>query len=245
MVVLAITYPGVVSAIPLDGGKMLSGWTESFLNKLVVVYSVTVVLNFSVLVMPIIWSMEMFTPKMVADSIGISLIAGGWTASFLNLLINTMFTLVIFSLIKELSKWLNFMLSSTTLGDVKAAIKKKKAKSVDDYVNKNNDDAFATGEEIWGEMKNTVKTTAAIAGAVVSGQVVMSAAKAVTDRLADYIPGAAAVTVMNDIKNGKGFKNGMERRAQNRTGLMNDLTAGINTPKDLSNRLGSFQKNDK
>ena len=245
MVVLAITYPGVVSAIPLDGGKMVSGWTESFLNKLIVVYSVTVVLNFSVLVMPIIWSMEMFTPKMVADSIGISLIAGGWTASFLNLLINTMFTLVIFSLIKELSKWLNFMLSSTTLDDVKAAIKKKKFKSVDDYVEKNNDDAFAAGEEVWSEAKNTVKTTVAIAGAVVSGQVVMSAAKAVTDRLADYIPGAAAVTVINDLRKGKGFKDGMKKRSQNRTGLMNDLTAGINTPQDLSNRLSSFQKNDK
>lgn len=252
MVVLAVTYPGVVSAIPIDGGKMLSNWTENFFNRLICVYGITIALNFVLLIMPIIWDMQVFTTDEIAESLNMSLIFAGWTADFVNLLINIMFTLVAFSLIRTFSNRLNFMLSNTTLDDAKKIAKKKK-KPLDAIIEEEGSELGINtmGENMWEDVKKSVKVT----GAVVSGSIVLDAAlgqkkggkrdfsTSVMGRLSDYIPGKAVVTVAKDFVGNSKYHKALDAHANARGELSKDMKNNVHELKDLDKVTKNFKNN--
>lgn len=249
-VVLAITYPGVVSAMPLDSGGMLSQWVETFINKLVCVYGIVVVLNFSLLIMPVVWGIEFFTPTDIANimskTIGIE--SMGWTSRYINQLISLLFTLVGFSLIKKFTVYMNFMLSTMTLDEAKKKYKaaKKKDPSIGDFEDwlESIDEGIATtGDTLWKETKSVVETTAAI----VSGKFLMNTLSNAKGRLADYIPGAPIKTVVKDIRSGIANRDSMRANANTRRTFTNSLsgsgTSDISTLRNNTDALNDRTRN--
>lgn len=243
-VLLAITYPGVVSTMPLAGSSMIGEWVDTFINRLVCVYGIVIVLNFSLLIMPVISGIEVFTKADIDRIMTTSILPLGWTSTYLNLLVGLMFILVGFSLIKRLSIYMNFMLSRQTLKEAQDKFKKakkqdKSLKDFEQFVEKNDDGIQSAGESIWNQTQQVVAT----AGAVISGQVIFTAAKDALGRLADYIPGAPVVTLIKERKASKRNKLSMKNNKQMRKNLINTANSGaLNSVDGISDAVSKLNK---
>ena len=176
MVLLAITYPAVVSTITLDGGGgALNSWIKKFTDCLVCVFGIVIAFNVVLILVPIIWKIDFFTEEFMIEKMGKSVFFGTWTARLLNLMVRLMFTLVGFSMIKTFSKWVE----SSLMGGGGSTL-------------------LDEGDKLKGKFVEGAQTL----GNVISGQIVFDTFKKGAEnvgRLTDFIPGKAVYTVGKDI----------------------------------------------
>ncbi|MBQ7578935.1 MAG: hypothetical protein IJT25_00140 [Clostridia bacterium] len=176
MVLLAITYPAVVSTISLNGGGAFSSWIKKFTDSLLCVYGIVVSFNVVLILLPSVWGIEFFSEQYMIERMGNSIFFGTYSAKLLNLLTRVMFILVGFSLIKTFSKWLSGALTGS---------------------GKDGPSILDDGEA----MKKSFVNTATTLGKYVSGQALIDGVKNIPKnigRLTDYIPGKAVYTAGKD-----------------------------------------------
>ena len=189
MVLLAITYPAVVSTLALDTGGSLDGWIKRFVDSLLCVYGIVVSFNLVLILLPIIWKIDFFTDQFMIEKMGNSIFFGTYTAKFLNLLVRLMFTLVGFSFIRTFSKWLDMAL----INDDRASWSDQKLaeKGFDP-----NASILDAGEALKSEFNNTLATT----GRIISGRALRDGVKNLGALATDFIPGKAAFNIGRDLK---------------------------------------------
>ncbi len=106
---LFIFYPTACSTMPLDGGAGYTKWMGSFVAKLFAANGLIIGINFVLMVVPIIETVEVFKPAEIGSTTALrrisqlffGLISNAQMARMLNLVVALMFTLVAFSLLQK------------------------------------------------------------------------------------------------------------------------------------------------
>lgn len=108
VMLLAISYPAVISTISIDGGNRFSNWKNMFTKKIVSVYGVVLGFNLVLLLIPEIYNLNLITPTMIKDSFNTTIV-GFIVKNFdygvevatnvMNLYVETLFTMVALSMI--------------------------------------------------------------------------------------------------------------------------------------------------
>lgn len=250
LVILALTYPGAVSTLPVDGGGALSSWTDEFVRRLMSIFGVVVSMNIVLLLCPIVWDFNYFTPDMTLSGVKTNYL----TIGFINLVLKLLFTIVGVSMIWLFTRLINFLLSRKTMDEINKTLKEK--------------DIEQTAYEILEDMKSTpelleiigadgivdqgdkliddIRGNLQAAGEIVSGQALMNAARNTAGRLADYTGVSFARNTIRDIRNGVRFQRGISHHNQNMRSMQRDMSDGsIKSTDDVKNRTGEFVKSHK
>ena len=74
VMLLAISYPAVISTISIDGGNRFSNWKNMFTKKIISVYGVVLGFNLVLLLIPEINNLDLITPTMITDSFNTTII---------------------------------------------------------------------------------------------------------------------------------------------------------------------------
>lgn len=169
ILMLAITYPGVLATMPLDGGSRFKTWTETFVTKLTSIYSVVVGINIVLILAPLAWRIDLFTTTDIQKAFNLGEITSGFTADFVNLIVHFLFLLVALSSIQTTIKY---------VGDIVAG----KDKSSDDIIDQ--------GDKVLKDAKNVID----VAGKVVSGTYFIEKGQEIVKMATDFaVPGKAIV----------------------------------------------------
>lgn len=176
---LAITYPAVVSTLPLDGGSRFKEWSSQFINKLVSIYGVIIGVNVMLLLMPTIYTFKIFTPQAIQSAINMHVLPAGITAGLLNFLLSLLFILVGFTMIEKAGNIFEILITGDK--DNAGGIMKEGATAVNDLK----------------QLPNNI-------GNFVSGKFVFDIAKKATTTATSFIPGGAFVAEgVSKIKHAK------------------------------------------
>ena len=226
MVLLAVTYPAVVSTLALDSGGNLDGWIKRFMDSLFCVYGIVVAFNIMLILIPIIWKIDFFTDQFMIERMG-NVFFGSYTAKLLNLLVRVMFTLVGFAMVKDFAKW---------VGDVLVDPENGGAANI-----------LAEGEEMQKAFTDTIEVT----GSIISGKALMDGVKNIGSLASDFIPGKAVYTVGRDVKQGlkrhfaeKNAQGDIDNAKQNLEAAV--YSGGINSASDAETvaKIATQQGND-
>lgn len=198
---LFITYPAVLSTMPLDNGGRFGGWTKMFTNQTLSLYGVVIGINIMLLLFPVIDGLDLITPEMVASAFGGRMFAGA-TAMFLNYLCELLFILVGFTSIQRFGILIELLIdenshdeedinySVTTIKEIfgKGARQKKK-----------DDPAAVSGVIKTGAMVvNDLSALPKKVGNIVSGKVFVDMKNKAVDAAVSMIPGGAVVREAKD-----------------------------------------------
>ena len=157
-----LVMPGIVSAMPLDNGKMYSNWQSNLVKKVLGAYGVMIGLNFFFILIPAIRdASQLFTDYDLQTNISQGSWLAGLSADAVNSLVYILFLLVAFTLIKTLPK---------TIADMIGA-----------------EDAYSKGADV----KKNVTSAVNEVGKHVSGQAAMDAVKSIPGTLKNFVPGSA------------------------------------------------------
>ena len=200
---LFITYPAVLSTMPIDGGKRFSGWTTMFVNKLLSLYGIVVGINIVLLLFPIIDGLDLITPEMVASAFGGRLFAGA-TAMFLNYLAEVLFMLVGFTSIQRFGVLIEMLIDENSHDeeDVNYSVfnaieilgKAKHQKKKDDPPGTGG--IVQDGAMVVNDLAQLPKTV----GNIVSGQILIDMKDKAVDAAMSMLPGGAVVKEVKDRK---------------------------------------------
>ena len=139
-----LVMPGIVSAMPLDNGKMYSNWQSNLVKKVLGAYGVMIGLNFFFILIPAIRdASQLFTDYDLQTNISQGSWLAGLSADAVNSLVYILFLLVAFTLIKTLPKTISGMIGA--------------------------EDAYSNGADVKEKVKSTVNEV----GKHVSGQAAM------------------------------------------------------------------------
>lgn len=165
LVLLFITYPVFAATMPLDDGKRFSNWTQSFVGKTLGAYGLIIGLNLVFILLPVIAEFDaFFSLEFVTNNLRGSSLSPQTLTTLLNFGVWLMFYLVAFTFIQTGGKTISKLMG----------------------INEN-DDALATGEQVFGDVKNIIDKTTS----VVSGKVVVDTAKKLAGDVGGFIPGSA------------------------------------------------------
>jgi len=251
MVVLAITYPGVVGAMPLDNGVAFKKWTGEFVDRLFSIFGIALTLNVVLILIPIAWDFDFITAEMVANN----RLLTGFRAGFLNILIKLAFTMVGISMIHIITRLLNFLLGSMSVEQAQANLDKAKIlnKTVWSIINdpkstKGELDMVGAsgiidaGKEILDDSISNLK----FAGDVVSGRKLLSDIKQTKQRLADYTGVSLTKNAINEVRNGTLWKKGLKEHDATMRAFSNDLRSGaVNDAASARSETSSFMNQHK
>lgn len=200
VVVLAITYPAVLSTLPLDDGARFKDWVNQFALKLLSMYAVVIGVNLVLLIVPILSEIDVFTKADIEFAIGAGELGATITADFLNMFVYFLFVLVAFASIQP------FITSISELV-MKGGTNKNGEASV-----------VADGEMVVNELKKT----AGRVGNFVSGKAFIEAgSKIMKDVTTFALPGSEIVNeVASDVVKGKKL---IETKTKKLAGLNNSV----------------------
>lgn len=199
---LFITYPAVLSTMPMDNGGRFGGWTTSFINKLLSLYGIVVGINIMLLLFPIIDGLDLITPEMVASAFGGRLFAGA-TAMFLNYLCEVLFILVGFTSIQRFGVLIELLIDENSHEDedvnysvfnaIEILGKGKKQSKKDDLPGTGG--IIQDGAMVVNDLAKLPKTV----GNIVSGKIVMDMKDKAVDAVYSMLPGGAVVKEAKDF----------------------------------------------
>ena len=199
---LAISYPAVLSAMPLDNGSRFKTWTETFVKKLLSIYGVVVGINLVLLVCPIIYSVEIFSPADIQKAYTFKLLpisfASYYGAGIVNFILQFLFVFVSFSSIEKFIKITEGLATNwQAKDDDKDMETSKKLGAI-----------LKDGENVVNDLKKLPQKAADI----ISYKVVVDAVDKVKSTLTGFIPGSA---IISELKKDKADKLQQEYRKQN------------------------------
>lgn len=181
LTLLAISYPIVVSTMPIDNGKQFSGWVTQFVNKLLSIYGVIVSMNIALLLIPITENLNLITPTMIDRSFNGGVQLASWlTVGMANNLINLLFFLVALSMASRGAKM------------IESALTNKKYDEVDKKGKPTNPGIIDDGTVVVNDIARIPKTI----GKVVTGELIKDVGAKMIETAGgavDFIPGAAVV----------------------------------------------------
>ena len=178
IVLLAISYPAVVSTLPLDGGSRFKGWTKEFLDRLVATYGIVVGINLVLMICPIVFSLDLITPTMLLHSGIIGYNATAILTSYLlNAIIELLFMLVLFTSIKRFAIAIEHLLTGNDEAEIYNP-EKKASKGL-----------YGMGEEVVKDLKGLPEKI----GHYVSGQFLINSAMSVMNTAMSMVPGSAII----------------------------------------------------
>ena len=255
MVVLALTYPGVVSALPLDNGSALSNWRTTFFDVLLSVFGIMVSANVMIALLPYVWEFKFFTDGAIAGSSVIDKVGAG----FVNMLLKIAFTVGAIALIETFARLMSFLMNGMSVADAKKAIASIKTK-LDDK--ETPEDPFVILESIktdgkkpyidaiigtssvlsiGGDLKDEMFENLKFTGDVISGRHLQKTLKNAVGMLADYTGVSFAKNTINEIRSGAHYLQGALGHKSHMHQLTKDLRSGkLTDPKDISKRFKTF-----
>jgi len=174
VVLMAITYPAVLSTFPLDGGERFSNWTSILIKKVLGIYGVVIGINLVLMLFPFISNLEIFTPQMIETAVNSKMLPMSISPGFLNLIFRILFQLVAFTMLE----------SATTL--------------IDSIINKSKQKDEGGLLKDGAEVIEAVKQVPQKVGYVLTGQIVIDAGKKALETATSFIPGGAIVSDIAD-----------------------------------------------
>lgn len=162
IMLLAISYPAVISTMPLDNGSRFNTWKNKLIAKIVSIYGVVLAFNLVLLFIPAVYELDLITGEMIDNYIHTFLyIPPEFTSTLLNLWIQTMFILVAFSMVSGV----------TTI--------------IDKLVFGDNQGITKDGENVLKSLKSLPEK----AGKIITGQFIVDGVKNTVGAARNFIPG--------------------------------------------------------
>lgn len=176
VVALALTYPAVLSTMPLDNGERFKEWCKTITSKILPIYAVVVAINLVLMIVPITWEIQLFSVADIEYGIAMGELGSTLTAKFLNFITHILFTMVAFS---SINPFIN------SVGNLITTLTKKDKNEKDIEYNPLMDD----GEMVINDLKALPQTI----GNVVTGKFIVDGVKKIGEGAAAWIPGGALI----------------------------------------------------
>ena len=210
IVLLWISYPAVCATMSMDGGSRFKKWTETFVQKLLYVYSLVLGINIVLLLFPVIESVNVFSNSQISDLAARGMIPD-WSGDFVNMLLRWLMIFVAFgsieTIVNVLSQILGFKIKNV-YGREKGKIKR----SGDSSVIGRGDEVLAGAKEFSG---SAIK--------LISGKFIVDGIKEVGKDAAGLIPTGALWKNGAEAKRNWEAKKGVENEMKT---FENDIRTG-------------------
>ncbi len=207
---LYIMYPAAVSTIPLYGKSSLTNWIKQVASKLFSAYGIVIGLNLGLALVSISDSITFVTDDMISMSVFSSL-PSGYTADFINRIVQLLFSLVGINFIFHIGKVISFLFFD------------ENAKKADD------------AKDLSDEGKETVKGSIDVyktAGKYISGKFLLDA----VEDIKKFVPGSA---IKNEIEGRINQHKTNELLDQQMEAQMRDAQNNLEPPSDSGSGSGS------
>lgn len=205
LVMLFIAYPAVAATMPLDQGKRFSQWTSNFVGKVLGAYGILIGINFVFILLPVIAGMNtFFSREFIANNIKPTTLSVDTVTNLFNLWVWLMFYLVAFIFLDRASSIVSNLIGSSS-------------------------DLMNDGEEVMGDIKKLLHTTAGI----ISGKTLVEGAKKLAGDVAGFVPGSAVVRTLVGKEARKKRKTLKELKARKNALIANLKTGNASNLKSM------------
>lgn len=169
---LAITYPAMISTMPLDDGERFKEWVKTFSIKIFSIYGIVLGVNFVLLLFPAVETLQLFTTEGIQRAVDLRQLPFGFSAGLANNIAVLFFFLVLMSMVQKVITLIEgFMMSGYGLKE-------------DDLGGIIND-----GTKVVSDIKKVAKTT----GDVITGKIFLDIGKKALNSAAGFVPGSAII----------------------------------------------------